>query len=83
MGNPRFPRMISLGIRVDKSKKIKICCQAMKEEDYCLLISKDKGVYAYNYECGQLDFPEPLKYCPWCGTKIELISKGIETLTFC
>ena len=68
--------MISLGLRVDKSKKIKICCQDMKEEDYCLLISKDKGVYAYNYECGQLDFP-----C--CGTKIELISKGIETLTFC
>jgi len=45
--------------------------------------SKDKGVYTYNYDYGQLDFPEPLKYCQWCGTKIELISKGIETLTFC
>ncbi|MFY9870398.1 MAG: hypothetical protein WAK17_11810 [Candidatus Nitrosopolaris sp.] len=42
MGNTRFPKMISLGLRVDKSKKIKICCQDMKEEDYCLLISKNK-----------------------------------------
>jgi hypothetical protein len=75
MGNARFPKMISLGLKVDKSKKIKICCHDMKEEDFCLLISKDKGIYAYNYEYGHLDFPEPLKYCPWCGTKIELIPK--------
>lgn len=45
MGNARFHRMINLGL-VDKSKKIKICCQDMKEEDYCLIISKDKGVYS-------------------------------------
>jgi hypothetical protein len=67
--------MISLGLRVDKSKKIKICCQDMKEEDYCLLISKDKEIYATNYEYGQLDFPEPIKYCLWCDNKIELIPK--------
>ncbi|MDQ6863116.1 MAG: hypothetical protein M3044_04765 [Thermoproteota archaeon] len=77
MGNTCFFKMISLGLRVDKSKKIKICCQDMKEEDYCLLISKDKEIYAYNYECGHLTFPEPIQYCPWCGTKIELIPKDI------
>ncbi|MFZ0221240.1 MAG: hypothetical protein WAM42_06035 [Candidatus Nitrosopolaris sp.] len=32
MGNTRFPKMISLGLRLDKSKKIKICCQDMKED---------------------------------------------------
>jgi hypothetical protein len=73
MGNAGFPKMITLGLRIDKSKKIKICCQDMKEEDFCLLISKDKEIYVYNYEYGHLDFPEPIKYCPWCGTKIELI----------
>lgn len=66
--------MIGLGLRVDKSKKIKSCCADMKEEDFCFLISKDK-VYAYDYEYGHLDFPEPIRYCPWCGAKIELKSK--------
>ena len=83
MGSAFFSKMMNLGLRVDKSKKIKICCEDMREEDNCLLISKNKESYAYNYECGQLDFPMPLKYCPWCGIKIELIPKGIETSTFC
>ena len=39
--------MISLGLRVDKLKRIKSCCADMKEEDFCLLISNDK-VYAYD-----------------------------------
>lgn len=50
MGGAFFPKMMNLGLRVDKSKKIKICCQDMMEEDYCLLISKDKDIYAYNYD---------------------------------
>ncbi|MGC2668052.1 MAG: hypothetical protein WA220_02570, partial [Candidatus Nitrosopolaris sp.] len=62
MGSAFFLKMISLGLRVDKSKKIKICCQDMKDEDSCLLISKDKEIYAYNYECGQLDFSVPIRY---------------------
>lgn len=55
----RFPKMITLGLRIDKSKKIKICCQDMMEEEFCLFISKDRKIYAYHYEYGHLNFPEP------------------------
>ena len=70
--------MISLGLKVDKSNKIKNCCHDMKEEDFWLLISKDKGIYAYNYEYGHLDFPEPLKYCPGVVPRTKLFQRNRE-----
>lgn len=54
----------------------------MEEEEFCILISKDKEIYAYNYEYGHLNFPESIRYCPWCGTKIELVSTDMETSIF-
>lgn len=69
-------------LKADKSKKIKVCCRDMEEEEFCFLISKNKEIFAYDYEYSHLDFPEPIRYCPWCGTQIEVVSTDMETPIF-